>query len=335
MSWLHAANSQHGAGAWLHASFGGQGVRGDTVPATGLNGPALLYPGLSLPAEAGDEFRASILSIPAALVGYITFGEDSSIDVSESAPAGVHVGSWRGYKNGAALLPDPSSYTITLGASGTLSGGATLDGMGAGGGLAGGTPSQLSGGATLDGMGASGGMGGGTPSTLGGDASLDGMGAGGGILGELPPSGDITGQASLDGMSAEGHIFGGAPSVLPRVMMDDPTSSLRIVRAGRSTPTYLAPLDVDEIDDIHFDFKPALVGVEPVLAVAVTCEARVGVDAAAAAMRVGDPVFGADAAVQRIRAGLVDVIYLVRATATLATGRKVTASAFLPVARKL
>lgn len=332
MTWLHAANSVHGAGVWLHASFGGQGVRGDAVPTTGLNGPPLLYPGLSLPAEAADEFRASVLTIPAALVGLVTFGEDSSLEVSEAAPAGTHIGTWRGHKNGAVYGPDPSTYTIVVGAG--LSGSATLDGIGATGTLSGGTPSQLGGAATLDGIGAGGGMGA-VPSDLSGSATLDDVGAGGGILGELPPSGDITGSATLDDVGAEGNLFGGAPSVLPRAIMDETPTTTRIVRAGRTTPTYLQPLDVDAIDDVHFDFQPAIVGVDVILAVTVTCEARVGTDANAGAMRVGDPVFTADAAVQRFRGGIADVIYLLRATATMASGRKLPAVGLLPVVRAL
>ena len=52
------------AGACVVSAYPGHGVRGADVPSTGEHGPALLYAGLSLPAEADDEFRALILTLP-------------------------------------------------------------------------------------------------------------------------------------------------------------------------------------------------------------------------------------------------------------------------------
>jgi hypothetical protein len=157
MSWL--SDSTPLVDGWLSSAYPGHGIRGADVPSSGLNGPAILYPGLSLPAEADDEFRALILTRPSSLPGLV-IGEDSSVDSGEAPPDGVHVGTWRGYKNGVVYGPDPSTYTITIGgAGGALSGNASLDGIAAGGGLGGGTPTQLSGGATLDGIGAGGSMG--------------------------------------------------------------------------------------------------------------------------------------------------------------------------------
>jgi hypothetical protein len=109
----------------------------------------------------------------------------------------------------------------------------------------------------------------------------------------------------------------------------------RIIRSDRRTPTKLAALDVSEVDDLYFDFAPSATSMDPVQAVTVTCEARVGSDPAAPAMRVGLPVHSTDAAVQRIQAGVVGVTYLVRGVATLASGRQVVAAAFLPVVRRL
>jgi hypothetical protein len=105
------------------SAFSGHGVRGADVPITGLHGPAILYPGLSLPAEANDEFRALILTRPPALT-LLNIGEDSGLEAE--GPDGEHVGTWRGYRNGVPYGPDPSTYTIRIGGLG-LSGTVVAD----------------------------------------------------------------------------------------------------------------------------------------------------------------------------------------------------------------
>ncbi len=156
----------------------GLGVRGALIPSTGLHGPAIPYPGLSLPAEADDEFMCRILTVPPGLTSF-NVAEDGSVQAE--GPDGIYVGSWRGYKNGVAYGPDPSSFTFNIGGAGVVSGGATLDGLGASGALGIGAPSDLAGGATLDGPTAAGGLAGAPPEVSGG-ATLDGLGASGRII---------------------------------------------------------------------------------------------------------------------------------------------------------
>lgn len=189
------------AGACVVSAYAGHGIRGADVPSSGAHGPAILYLGLVLPAEADDEFRALILTRPAGLT-LLNIGEDSGLEAE--GPDGVYVGTWRGYKNGVVYGPDPSTYTITIGGSGSVSGNAALDGLGASGALGGGTPSALAGGATLDGLGASGVLSAGVPSDLAGGATLDGLQAAGSMGLQAPA--DLSGSAMLDGLAASGEM---------------------------------------------------------------------------------------------------------------------------------
>lgn len=291
------------AGRWVSSAYAGRGVRGALIPATGLTGPAIPYTGLNLPAETDDEFQCVILTVPAGLSSFSVTEEGV---VEAAGPDGTYLGTWRGLKNGASYGPDPSTYTFNIGAgSGALSGAATLDGPSVGGSLGGGAPSALSGGATLDSPSAGGGLTGGTPSDLGGGATLDGPTAG-------------------------GLVVGGGPALPPLIL----TSTMpRLVRAGRLVPRWLAPLDVDEVADIYFDFTPRITGDDFVQLVDFTCEARAGTDPVASSMARGLPVFDATRAVQRIEPGVPGVIYLVRAVATLASGLKVPAAGFIRVRR--
>lgn len=121
----------------------------------------------------------------------------------------------------------------------------------------------------------------------------------------------------------------GAPTLPPALLPTMP----RLVRAGRLVPRWLDQLDLEEIADIYFDFRPAIVGNDALSSVVVACEARVGTDPAAAAMRVGPPVFDATRCVQRLKPGVPGVIYLVRALATLESGLQVPAAGFIRVRR--
>lgn len=428
------------AGACVVSAYPGHGIRGGDVPSTGEHAPPILYAGLSLPAEANDEFRVLILTRPGTLPGLV-IREDSSVEVPEGSPVGTHSGTWRGYKNGAIFAPDPQTFEIVIGPS-EISGDAAVDEPGAGGGMAsaaelsgdaaideptagGGAESaaQISGDAAIDEPGAGGGMssagtsaitgdatideptaaggaesaaevsgdaaidepgagggmssagtsaitgdaqvdepgaGGGMESAaqLSGDAQVDEPGAGGGM--ESLPNSSVTGDAQIDEPGAGGGMEGAAEvggnaqidepfagggmasippgglvTVPPRALLQE-SGSTRIVRAGRKTPTWLTALDVSEVDDIYFDFLPVLGSpIDPIVSVECTCEARVGTDPAAAAMRVSPAVASADAAVQRIRAGVVGVTYLLRCQATLASGRSPVAAAFMKVVRKL
>lgn len=95
--------------AGTHYGGPGLGVLGADVPSSGAHGAALLFNDISLPAEATDEFRALILTVPAA--GALFVYEDSSL--SFSGPDGVHTGTYEGYKNG--LSYGVAAYSITLG----------------------------------------------------------------------------------------------------------------------------------------------------------------------------------------------------------------------------
>ncbi len=245
--------------------------------------------------------------------------------------------------------------------SGNLTGSAALDGVAAGGGIAGVPPSSgnVTGNANLDDVAAAGGLAGVPPNTgtLAGNATLDDAAAGGGLVGGTPASANLGGAATLDDASASGGITGSLP---PAVLGGDATlddagasggmvgrvlptaaqlgatggSAQRVVPSGTQTPKWLRAFDVDEVADIYFNFARSLLAGDQVVDVAVTCEARVGVDAAAGAMRVGQPSVQGAIGVQRFQAGLPGVVYLVRATATLQDGRKPVAAAFMRVERQ-
>lgn len=104
-----------------HSGDRGLGVRGDAVPRTGTHGGALLAQGINLPAEAADEFRIEILTVPAGLTDLFV-DEDSSATAS-APPNGVYQGTYRAYKNGVPY--GESTYTITWGDG--LTGTITLD----------------------------------------------------------------------------------------------------------------------------------------------------------------------------------------------------------------
>lgn len=71
------------------ASWGGWGVLGSAVPATGTDGPALAYPTLAplLPGAAGSEVRIELLTFPAS--GTFTWYDDTSASL-----VGASNGAW-------------------------------------------------------------------------------------------------------------------------------------------------------------------------------------------------------------------------------------------------
>lgn len=104
-----------------HSGDRGLGFAGSTIPREGTHGPALLYPGLSLPAENDDEFRLVFTSIPIGLTLEDT-GEDSSIIAFADSP-GTYVGTYDAYKNGA--LYGSSTWSLSFGDG--LTGSLTFD----------------------------------------------------------------------------------------------------------------------------------------------------------------------------------------------------------------
>jgi hypothetical protein len=71
------------------ATWGGWGVLGSSVPATGTDGPALAYPTLAplLPGAAGSEVRIELLTFPAS--GTFTWYDDTSASL-----VGASNGAW-------------------------------------------------------------------------------------------------------------------------------------------------------------------------------------------------------------------------------------------------
>jgi len=320
VSWLSDSTPLVPTG-WMSSAYDGHGARWADIAAGGSNGPSLL--GLDTGLAADDEVRFFLRTTPVLLT---RFDLDELSAVVAEGPTGVHTGDGDHIANGvvyAASLP----FTIVIG--GGASGDAGLDGVGAGGGVSS-QPSGASGNAGLDGVGATGGVAS-LPSGATGNAGLDGVDATGGMA-SLPSI--AGGDAALEGAAAGGLVLGGGPGLPTRVELEA-AASRRLVRAGRTTPTRLEALDLDEVVDVWFDFAPVMRVPDAILSVAVTCEARVGGDPSAPAMRMGAPVFGAEIAVQRIQPGLPGVTYLLRATATLAGGGKHTAAALIKVVRKL
>lgn len=159
----------------------GLGVLGSTVPSTGLYGASFLYNDLVLPADANKEIRGLIVTPPAA--GTFYAWEDGSFSLI-GAPDGVYTFTYRLFVDGVDT--GTATATIAIGTDSTLTGGATLDDLGASGGGASNAPAGLSGGATLDDMAASGGGSTNSPSILGGGGTMGDLGASGDLVGVEP-----------------------------------------------------------------------------------------------------------------------------------------------------
>lgn len=117
LSYRYAAARQAGAYTW---SVGGLGVRGGDIPATGLHGPAIQYPGLVLPAEANDEFMYRVVTAPPLLT---LFRYDAYGRVQAEGPDGTHAGVYEGRKNGVVYGQAP--FYVLIGVGGSFSGGVT------------------------------------------------------------------------------------------------------------------------------------------------------------------------------------------------------------------
>ena len=99
-----------------HYGKGGLGVLGSELPSYGAAGPALLYPDITLPAEANDEFRLVILTQP--VLGTLFVYEDSSFEFT--GPDGVHTWTYRAYKNGIPYGDGTVTLTIGYGLGGSF-----------------------------------------------------------------------------------------------------------------------------------------------------------------------------------------------------------------------
>ncbi len=92
------------------------GVRGAAIPSTGQHGPSIIYPSLSLPADANKFYRARILTWPAR--GVLRVYEDGSLDYDGTGVFEPQTFTFQLYENGVAI-----GGTLT----GTLDTGATYE----------------------------------------------------------------------------------------------------------------------------------------------------------------------------------------------------------------
>lgn len=175
-------------GCWLSSAYPGHGVRGDAIPAAGESGASILYNDVTLPAQAADEFRAVLLTPPAA--GTLALFEDGSFSHT-GAPDGVWPWTYRGYRNGTAY--GDFTVTDTFGAvSGALAGNAAGVAS-AGGDLA--TAIRLAGAALAQAM-AAGGLS--TQIPLTGSALAQAL-ASGGLSTQIPLTGGALAAAGASG----------------------------------------------------------------------------------------------------------------------------------------
>lgn len=113
MSYRYGGNNPAGG---YHYGKGGLGVLGSAVPPDGADGASPIYAGLSLPAEANDEFRIVILTEP--ILGSLFVYEDTGFNFT--GPDGVHTWTYRAYKNGIAYGDGTITLVIGEGLGGTL-----------------------------------------------------------------------------------------------------------------------------------------------------------------------------------------------------------------------
>jgi len=104
-------------------------------------------------------------------------------------------------------------------------------------------------------------------------------------------------------------------------------------------------MDLQEVDDIPFDFTDDMVTGETISSAAITCEVITGTDSSPSSMVTGSALIGtitsgvfAESAsgkvvLQRFTAQQRDVSYAIRCVATLSSGRKLVAAGELPVVK--
>jgi hypothetical protein len=116
MSRTHRSDTAYVPG-FHHSGDRGLGVRGADVPSTGEHGPAINFSGISLPAEANDEFSLVILSAP---VGVSNFFVEEDGSATGTAPPGTYTGTWEGFKNGVSYGTGTFTVSFGDGLTGTL-----------------------------------------------------------------------------------------------------------------------------------------------------------------------------------------------------------------------
>jgi hypothetical protein len=310
-----------------HYGGSGLGVLGANVPATGTNGPSIIYPGIALPAEAADEFRALILTLPPALPA-LRFLEDGSI-VPTAAPDGAYSGTYRLYKNGVDA--GSSNYTLTWGAGPVLTGAVTLDDAQAAGSLASQPASVLGGAVGLDDVLPAGTLVSVAPGTLTGGVTLDDVQASGSLASQLPAS--LSGAVTLDGAVASGGLVGSntAPNLPPANVAFYPQRRFTVRHAVLDP---LAQPDLSfkepgEIVTLVWDFAP----LTSVSAPTLELTRRGGADGLAPLLAVGAAYVLGARVLQRAGDGAAGSTYRVACTVTAPDGTQLTAAGSLPVRR--
>jgi hypothetical protein len=86
------------------------------VPSDGADGASPIYAGLSLPAEANNEFRIVVTTTPT--LGDLFVYEDTSF--SYTGPDGVHVWTYAAYKDGVLYGTGTVTLLVGEGLGGTL-----------------------------------------------------------------------------------------------------------------------------------------------------------------------------------------------------------------------
>lgn len=280
----------------------GLGLLGSAVPSSGLHGASFLYNDLILPADNGKEIRGLIVTPPAS--GTFFAYEDGSF--SYTGPSTTFV--YRLYEDG--VDKGTTTGTITIDAA-TLSGGATLDGIGAGGALAPSSPSNVSGSATLDGIGVSGTLTSSGPSDLSGGATLGGVDAGG-DLADVGPS-ELSGSADLGGVTASGDAAQdpGEPTLVASELRRYWSARQRnVFRGDRGMYNHpLGPKDPSEIKTILFDFGRDLGDATIVSVVEATPTTYRGTDPSPAGVKISEPVIDGTTVLVRMGGGVDGAAY--------------------------
>ena len=86
----------------------GLGVRAETIPSSGDNGPSILYNDIALPADAGKEIRAQVTTWPSG--GALDIGEDGGF--TYTGPSGSF--RYQLYVDGVAVGA-PATVTLNVG----------------------------------------------------------------------------------------------------------------------------------------------------------------------------------------------------------------------------
>lgn len=288
---------------------GALGVLASTLATDGEAGPAYPVTALTLPGDANLEISAWITRWPTN--GTLTLiGDTGQFDYTgttdyflwELRVANQVVATDIGYG------PGISRVDLVVAAVGTLSGNLVADAVLAAGAM---------GGAVAGG------------GTLAGDQALDAV-AGGGYMGQAGASA-LGGDITLDPAQADGAVQGDLTNWVPPM-----TDGMRLFRPGRKTPRWLAPLDVEEVDNLTCDFSTATSLTDPIVSAAWTCEARVGNDPNAQPVLFGAWQLQGLKVRQRIKGelGVVGVTYLIRVEGTTESGRVIPAAAFMRVVRQ-